>query len=104
MLVDLKKALTCNGLTIPTPAGRAGLRQEFISAGPAGPFGKRSFVTPSQVNHQGRNGDPLAPSAHPTYEAKQMQDPTLNLIVVPGFLEFEPLLESFTWLGGKGVT
>ena len=26
-----------------------------------------------------RNGDPLAPSAHPTYEAKQMQDPTLNL-------------------------
>ena len=23
---------------------------------------------------QGRNGDPLAPSAHPTYEAKQMQD------------------------------
>ena len=22
---------------------------------------------------------PTAPSAHPTYEAKQMQDPTLNL-------------------------
>jgi len=35
------------------------------------------------LNHQGRNGDPLAPSAHPidgpAMMAKQMQNPTLNL-------------------------
>jgi hypothetical protein len=30
------------------------------------------------LNHQGRHGDPPAPSAQPTDEAKQMQDPTLN--------------------------
>ena len=31
------------------------------------------------LNHQRRNGDPPAPSAQPTDEAKQMLDPTLNL-------------------------
>ena len=31
------------------------------------------------LNHQGQHGDPPAPSAQPTDEAKQMLDPTLNL-------------------------